>query len=76
MRLAADLTAPLSWLKGPDCVVEGTSQKCKRIGETSLEKVKGAAKKVASKFHKSKDADAEKENAIIEGSSEVIRGEF
>ena len=29
--LAADLTAPLSWIKGPDCVVEGTTQKCKNI---------------------------------------------
>lgn len=28
---AADLTAPLSWIKGPDCIVEGTSQKCKNI---------------------------------------------
>jgi hypothetical protein len=75
IALAADLTAPLSWIKGPDCEVEGTSQKCKMVTETFSEKVKSVKKKVASRLHKSTQA-AQKEDAIIEGSSEVIRGEF
>lgn len=31
VALAADLTAPLSWIKGPDCAIEGTSEKCKML---------------------------------------------
>jgi len=29
--LAADFTTPISWLKGPDCVVEGTKHLCSPI---------------------------------------------
>lgn len=74
VALAADLTAPLSWIKGPDCTVEGSGQKCTLLKETLMDKVKAVKKKVGSKLHKSKEADKEKEDAIIEGSSEVIRG--
>lgn len=75
--LSADLTAPISWIKGPECKIEGTNQKCKRLIETITEKAKDVKKKLVKKFHKDdKKEDAEVENAIIEGSSEVIRGEF
>lgn len=29
--IAADLTIPISWIKGPDCVIEGSTKKCDRI---------------------------------------------
>jgi hypothetical protein len=45
--------------------------------ETLKDKAKDVKKKIVKKFHKDeKKEDVEVENAIIEGSSEVIRGEF
>jgi hypothetical protein len=40
LAISADFTAPISWIKGPDCKVEGTKNKCKRIIETVAEKAK------------------------------------
>jgi hypothetical protein len=54
--MAADFTTPLSWIKGPDCKIEGTSSKCSHLVETFGEKIKDVKKKVASKFHKKKEA--------------------
>jgi hypothetical protein len=65
--MAADFTTPLSWMKGPNCHLEGTSEKCKMIIETLGEKINDIKKKVSSRFHKANNA--EKEDAIIEGSS-------
>lgn len=76
VALAADFTAPLSWMKGEDCTIEGSSEKCKSVIESMGDKIKKIKQKVISKFHKKAEKTAEKEDAIIEGSSEVIRGEF
>lgn len=50
--MAADFTTPLSWIKGENCTIDGTSEKCKRTIETFGEKVKDIKEKVANKFHK------------------------
>jgi hypothetical protein len=72
--MAADFTTPLSWIKGDHCTVEGSSEKCKVIMETFRDKVKEIKKKVVGKFKK--EPKGEEENAIIEGSSEIIKGEI
>lgn len=73
--MAVDLTAPISWIKGPDCKIEGTTQSCKRVFETFSEKVKEVKAKIGKKLKKNKGKELV-EDAIIEGSSEVIRGEI
>jgi hypothetical protein len=75
VMMAIDLTAPISWIKGPDCKIEGSTHPCKRVFETFVEEVKEVKKKVANKFKKNK-GKVLVEDAIIEGSSEVIRGEI
>jgi hypothetical protein len=71
--LAADFTTPLSWIKGRDCKVEGTARRCHRLTETVAEKMREETRR--SKLHKKADHQLQ-ENAIIEGSSERIRGEI
>lgn len=56
IAMAADLTAPLSWIKGSDCTVEGSGQKCRLLKETLMDKVKAVKRKVGSKLHKGKEA--------------------
>ena len=41
--LSADFTTPISWIKGVNCVIEGTNQKCNRLTETIIEKIKQKA---------------------------------
>lgn len=73
--MAVDFTTPISWLKSLDCKIEGTSKKCRRIFETFMEEVKEVKTRIANRLHKKKNK-ALVEDAIIEGSSEVIRGEI
>jgi hypothetical protein len=56
--MSADFTAPISWIKGPDCKIEGTNTKCKRLIETVTDKVKEIKKKIMNKIHK-KGSDSE-----------------
>jgi hypothetical protein len=67
IAMAADFTTPISWMKGDNCNVDGSAEKCKMTIETFKEKVNDIKKKVVSKLHKG--AKKDKENAIIEGSS-------
>ena len=68
--LSADFTIPLSWIKSKDCKIEGEGKRCHRMFETFVEKVKEGDHK--SKLHKK--MEGHNQNAIIEGSSETIRG--
>ena len=52
VALAADFTTPLSWMKGDDCAIEGSSEKCKSVLENMADKLKNIKQKVTSKFHK------------------------
>lgn len=45
VAFSADLTAPLSWVKGPDCVIEGTTQKCTNLQNSVIAKLKKKLKK-------------------------------
>lgn len=60
VALAADFTAPLSWMKGEDCGIEGASQKCKSVLESITDKLKKIKQKVTSKFHKKASKTAQK----------------
>lgn len=68
VMMSVDLTIPISWIKGPDCVIEGSTNKCDRIIETFAEEVRETKKKISNKLHKKKQ-EKNVENAIIEGSS-------
>jgi hypothetical protein len=52
IAMAADFTTPISWMKGENCTIDGSSYKCKLTIETFKEKVKDLGKKVGNKFHK------------------------
>jgi hypothetical protein len=58
VALSADFTAPLSWMKGEDCVIEGSSSKCKSVIESMSDKIKKIKQKVTSKFHKKTSKEA------------------
>ena len=69
--LAADFTTPLSWVKHKECKIEGTHKRCHRMTETIVEQFREHTRK--SRLHRRDDNL--KENGVIEGSSERIRGE-
>lgn len=73
--MAVDFTAPISWIKSSECKIEGSGKTCSRVEETFVEEVKEVKHKIAKKMHKKKKNELT-ENAIIEGSSEIIRGEI
>jgi hypothetical protein len=68
VAMSVDLTIPISWIKSPDCRIEGSNKQCTRIIETFKEEIKETKRKIAKRFHK-KSKGTEVENAIIEGSS-------
>lgn len=61
--MAVDLTAPISWIKGSDCKIEGTEKRCNRVFETLKEEVKEVKRKLSNKLHKKKKIAVE--NSII-----------
>lgn len=69
--LAADFTTPLSWVKHKECKIEGTHKRCHRMTETIVEQFREHTRK--SRLHRRDDNL--KENGVIEGSSERIRGQ-
>ena len=73
--MAVDLTAPIGWIKSSECKIEGTDKSCSRIFETFAEEVREVKHKIGKKLHNKKKGEL-KENAIIEGSAEIIRGEI
>ena len=81
MLMSLDLTAPISWLKGEKCKISGTHKNCSRIEVNFVEKVEEIQKKFKKML---KDIDplkkkkqkhgSSQEYALIEGSSEVVKG--
>ena len=75
--LALDLTSPISWIKSDTCKIAGTNQKCQLFKQTLNQKLKRVLKHKINQLIKKlkmKIVDDEKDNAIIEGSNEVIMG--
>lgn len=67
--ISLDTTAPISWFKGANCHIEASSKKCTPIRTNIKEKIaKILKKKEAKAQHSSQDY------AMIEGSSELVKG--
>lgn len=67
--LSVDTTAPISWVKGSKCYIEGTTKKCSLLRNNFKDSIEKLFKKNKSKKKHSKD-----EYALIEGSSELVKG--
>lgn len=66
--ISVDTTTPISWIKGTKCFMEGTSKKCSLVSENFKDKVEKLFKNQKAKKH------SQKEYAMIEGSSELVKG--
>lgn len=67
--ISLDTTVPISWFKGPNCHLEASSKKCSPLVANIREKIKTVFKKKEAKPH-----HVDSDYAIIEGSSELVKG--
>jgi hypothetical protein len=76
-QLALDMTTPVSWIKGDNCKIVGTAQRCMLVRATVMERINGALRhKVTQLIAKLKMriASDETDSAVIEGSNEIVMG--
>lgn len=66
--ISMDTTAPISWFKGQNCHIEGTNKRCSSVVTNLKDKIS----KIFKKAHKTRHDPSN--YAIIEGSSELVKG--